>query len=77
MIDKTIPGWETLLCLFIHGPTWDGDVPSKAERDACVKRGHVARGDGYQWLTDDGTRLCLRSGFAKEKERRRSKQRLD
>lgn len=68
---------ETLLCLFIHGPTWDGDVPSKSGRDELVQLGLASRGDGYQWLTDKGARLCLRLGFAKTKERRRRQLRGD
>jgi hypothetical protein len=68
---------ETLLCLFLHGPTWDGDVPSKSMRDEAVKRGLAARGDGYQWLTEEGTRLCLREGMGREKEIWRSKRRKE
>jgi hypothetical protein len=68
---------ETLLCLFLHGPTWDGDVPSKSGRDELVHLGLASRGDGYQWLTDKGARLCLRLGYAKQKERRDRQRRND
>lgn len=70
MIDKTIPCWETLLCLFLHGPTYDGNVPSKSERDDAVSQGLVKRGNGFQWLTEEGMRLCIKAGYCEEKERR-------
>jgi hypothetical protein len=68
---------DTLLCLFLHGPTWDGDVPSKSGRDELVRFGLASRGDGYQWLTDAGARLCLRLGYAARKERHDRKRRSE
>ena len=62
---------ETLLCLFLHGPTFDGDVPSKSGRDTLYELGLIDRGDGYQWLTRVGVKLCLELKFAVERSRRR------
>lgn len=44
---------ETLRCLIYKGPTWDGDVPSKAGRDELLRKGLaskavVKREQGYQ-----------------------------
>lgn len=68
---------DTLLCMFLHGPTWDGDVPSKSGRDELVSLGLASRGAGYQWLTDAGARLCLRLGYASRKERHDRKRRSE
>ena len=68
---------DTLRCLFLHGPTWDGDVPSKGGRDELVRLGLASRGDGYQWLTDAGARLCLSQGMGREKEVRDGKRRME
>ena len=63
---------EVLWCLFAHGPTWDGDVPSKSGRDWLVERFYADRGDGWQWLTTAGAlhALELRYGPRKEKWQR-------
>ena len=34
---------DTLVALVEHGPLWDGDVPSKAGRDALIDKGLAAR----------------------------------
>ena len=68
---------DTLLCLFIHGPTWDGNVPSKSGRDELVGAGLANRGKGYQWLTERGMALCFSLGFADEKERQESRRRQE
>jgi hypothetical protein len=44
---------ETLRCLILKGPVWDGDVPSKAGRDGLLRKGLaskaiVRREQGYQ-----------------------------
>lgn len=44
---------ETLRALVLHGPLWDGDVPSKSGRDGLLRRGLaskaiVKREQGYQ-----------------------------
>ena len=67
--------FDTLWCLFYHGPTWDGDVPSKSGRDSLVAAGYAARGHGWQWLTEAGTALCFSKGFAAKKESQDSRRR--
>lgn len=61
---------DTLLCLFLHGPTWDGDVPSKLGRDELVRLGLASRRDGYQWLTDKGVHIGMERGYIERKEKR-------
>jgi len=61
---------DVLWCLFMHGPTEDGDVPSKAGRSDLVDRGFAARHEGFNWLTDEGTRTCIEIGFGPRKYKR-------
>lgn len=61
---------ETLRCLFFHGPTWDGDVPSKQGRDELCHLGFAERGFGWQWLTRQGVDLSVTVMlFDREKEK--------
>lgn len=62
---------EVLLVLFLNGPTYDGDVPSKIGRDALFDHGLISRGKGYQWLTDAGVLHCLTLKFDLERALRR------
>jgi hypothetical protein len=42
---------ETLICLCKHGPTWDGDIPSKTGRGELFDKGMASRcvmGDQWQ-----------------------------
>lgn len=57
---------DTLKCLFMHGPTWDGNIPSKMARDGLERVGMVHHRFGYAWLTDDGVELCINLGLRKE-----------
>lgn len=66
---------EVLRCLFFHGPTWDGNVPSKSGRDELVSMGLAARGKGWQWLTRAGIDACFANGIHDEKDRHESQQR--
>jgi len=55
---------ETMRCLFLHGPTWDGNLPSEQGRDELILAGYARRWAHWNWLTDEGiacaiTRLCL------------------
>lgn len=56
-------GWarETMRCLFFHGPTLDGDVPSKAGRSELVELGYAERWNGWQWLTLKGVQFAVNS----------------
>jgi len=58
---KTLAGAEkdTLIALVEQGPLWDGDVPSKAGRDALIAQGLAVRvvvkgEDGWQAATYAG-----------------------
>ena len=67
---------DTLRCLFFHGPTWDGNVPSKSGRDELVRMGLAARGgNGWQWLTSIGMEACFANGIHNEKDSRESRDR--
>jgi hypothetical protein len=60
---------ETMLCLFIRGPTWDGNIPSKTGLDELVEAGLAVRGgNGYQWLNEAGMEMCFEFEFDKIKE---------
>lgn len=54
-------GWarETARCLFLHGPTLDGDVPSKGGRSELVRLGLADRMDGWNWLTREGVDFSI------------------
>jgi hypothetical protein len=65
---------ETLRCLFFHGPTWDGNVPSQTGRDELVNMRLAARGNGWQWLTLAGIDACFANGIHDEKDRRESRE---
>ena len=60
---------EVMRCLFLHGPTWDGNVPSKSGRDELFELKLATRINGYSWLTADGIRLALANKLDREKER--------
>lgn len=66
---------ETLRCLFFHGPTWDGNVPSKQGRDELVDMQLAVRRRGWQSLTIAGLELCLENGIHVEKESREARER--
>ena len=60
---------DTLRCLFFHGPTWDGDVPSKTGRGELVKAGYAKHQRGWAWLTNDGMNFALDMGLDHEKDK--------
>ena len=61
---------DTLRCLFFHGPTLDGDVPSKTGRDEIVDLGLAERWNGWQWLTNQGVQFAVDIMlFDREKEK--------
>lgn len=61
---------ETLWCMFLRGPTWDGDLPSKSGRSDLIDKGYAERGDGWNWLTTTGVLLALELGMGQRKENR-------
>lgn len=58
---------DVLLCLFLHGPTYDGDVPSKTGRDELYEAALIGRSRGFQWLLIPGIDLCFSLGFDNDK----------
>lgn len=51
----TSEAWrETLSKIARNGPTWDGDLVSKAARDALVEAGILFRFEGWQCFTPLG-----------------------
>ncbi len=68
---------ECLQQLFFNGPTWDGDLASKAGRAGLVRRGYAERCNGWQQLTLAGFHLAVRAGLGDDKERRDNKRRRE
>jgi hypothetical protein len=66
---------EAMLQLFLRGPTWDGDLVSKAGRTGLVDLGYAERCNGWQQLTSRGFEVAVRSGLGDEKEHVDSKRR--
>ena len=60
---------DVLRCLFTHGPTWDGNIPSKAARDGLQKLGLVEHEFGFAWLTRYGVEMCINLGYGPAKSR--------
>lgn len=66
---------ETLRCMFMEGPIYDGDVPSKTGRDDLVKHGLAARVEGFNYLTQAGMLMAIdnRLGDAKNSHYRQNR----
>lgn len=62
---------DTIWQLFRNGPTWDGNMVSKSDRDIAVKAGLVERTDGWNWLTHSGVTLALELGMGRDSEKGR------
>lgn len=60
---------DVMRCLFFHGPTWDGNIPSKAARDGLCSMGLVQHRFGYAWLTEAGVEVAVNAGLDREKEK--------
>jgi hypothetical protein len=69
VIDLSGSAIEVLKGLFVEGPLWDGDVPSKNGRDELVTFGLVTRLNGWQQLTKKGLGMALAAGLDRKKER--------
>jgi len=66
--------------LFMDGPTWDGNVASKAGRDALLTAGLAFHAEGWATLTPLGLRLAIGdfgAGQAKEVRDRGEEARRD
>lgn len=55
---------ETLMQLFVQGPTWDGNLVSKGERDRMVDAGLADRWNGWNFLTQEGVEAAVAGGMA-------------
>lgn len=61
---------DVVRCLFFHGPTWDGNVPSKSGRDSLCRRELVHHEFGFAWLTREGVQIAVEEmGMDRLKER--------
>lgn len=50
---------EVLGQLYVNGPTWDGNICSKAARGDLVRRGLAWHEHGYAQLTPEGVRTAV------------------
>jgi hypothetical protein len=66
MTEKVSTKLEQLL-RFRFGPIWDGNLISKAARDALVDAGLIVRScGGFQSLTPEGCNLLVVLGYLNE-----------
>lgn len=68
---------ECMMQLFFNGPTWDGDIVSKAGRAGLYRRGYVEHENGWTQLTSAGFVVAVRAGLGDDKERRDNKRRRE
>lgn len=54
---------EVLMQLFVDGPTWDGNLISKSDRDELVMDGHAGRADGWNFLNEAGVECAISEGL--------------
>lgn len=52
---------EVMRCLFFHGPTEDGNIPSKCGRGELFKLGYAHHESGFAWLTREGVEFAINS----------------
>lgn len=55
---------EVLMQLFVEGPTWDGNLVSKSQRDALVDQGFADCWNGWNFLTQKGIVAAVAGGLA-------------
>ena len=55
---------ECLMQLFVQGPTWDGNLISKSDRDILVAAGFADRWNGWNFLTQEGVEAAVAVGLA-------------
>lgn len=55
---------EVLMQLFVFGPTWDGNLVSKSDRDTLVAAGLATKWEGWNYLTEDGVKTAVSGGYA-------------
>ena len=54
---------EVLMQLFLDGPTWDGNLISKSDRDKLIQTGMARKWDGWNFLTEYGVQSAVREGL--------------
>lgn len=55
---------EVLMQLFVFGPTWDGNLVSKSDRNALTKAGLADSWEGWNFLTPEGVKTAVAGGYA-------------
>ncbi len=55
---------EALMQLFVDGPTWDGNLISKEDRNILVEAGFAERWNGWNFLTQEGVEAAVSGGLA-------------
>jgi len=60
---------ESLWQMFKDGPTWDGNLVSKAARTWLVENGLAFRAKGYNALTEKGLEMGVSLGMCERKDR--------
>lgn len=55
---------EVLMQLFVSGPTWDGNLISKSDRDELFDAGLCGRWEGWNFLTEAGVKVAVSGGYA-------------
>lgn len=53
---------EVLMQLFIQGPTWDGNLVSKSDRNELLDAGLASKWEGWNYLTPAGVEAAVRAG---------------
>jgi hypothetical protein len=67
---------EVMWQLFRDGPTWDGNICSKAGRGDLFEMGYAHRVNGWSYLTPAGMEFAVRvADFGDKKEREENRQR--
>lgn len=60
---------DTIWQLFRNGPTADGNMVGKRQRDEAAKAGLIDRAQGWNWLTYSGVTLALELGMGRDTEK--------
>ena len=55
---------EVLMQLFVYGPTWDGNLISKDDRNRLVEAGLAVRWNGLNHLTEEVLEAAVAGGMA-------------
>lgn len=55
---------EVLMQLFVQGPTWDGDLVSKDDRNKLLEAGYSGKVNGWNFLTTAGINVAVVNGLA-------------